>query len=308
MNLAALLMAAALVGSPLTGDVGGYLERSAEAEYSGEQYVSCVTPDGDRTAVFDMAQVDGTVVAWAAADEAAIVTMGPGRSTTISGDEVEAAVVEGSAAVGDDDAYQAGSTTEVSYLGREAMEVPLLRDGDELRVLLTIDSETEAVVRARTYDAEGDLYCDRRMVTFTAGAADVPDVAVDVDVETASPTDDVPALLPAEIGGFRLLDTYPLDDGTLSYYSDGYFSVGVVVTDRPVGFDPEEDVTVVPAAAGEYQRSYLAGSVTVTWETREGNLAVIGDVPPDLVDSILAGLPDPASEGFFDRIWSRLFG
>lgn len=307
MSAVVILMAAAMAAIGLTGDVGGYLERSADAEYSGEQYVSCVTPDGDRTTVFEVAQVDGTVVAWAGADDATILTMGPGRSATITGDEVEAAVVEGNGVLDDSDAYDVGSTTEVTYLGREASEVWLMRQGEQ-RVVLTVDTETDAVVRARTYDDDGALYCDRRMLTFTAGTTDMPDVAVTVEVEASTPIDEVPSLLPDEIDGFLLLDTYPLDDGTLSYYSDGYFSVGVVVTERPFGFAPEDEVTTVTTEAGEYRRSYQAGSVTVTWESDEGNLAVIGDVPPDLLDSILDGLPAPVNEGFLGRIWSRLFG
>lgn len=306
MNSGVLLLVAAMAGTGLTGDVGGYLERSAEAEFSGEQYVSCATPDGERTAVFDVAQVEGTVVAWAGSDGAPILTMGPGRSATISGDEVEAAVVEGSGVADGSDAFEVGPTSDGTYLGREVVEVSLLRDGEE-RVLLTVDTETDAVMRARTFDAGGDLYCDRRMLTFTAGTAEMPDVG-NIEVEAESPTDDVPALLPSEIEGFALLDTYTLDDGTLSYYSDGYFSAGVVVTDRPLGFGPEDEITTVSDEAGEYRRSYQAGSVTVTWESDAGNVAVIGDVPPDLLDSILEGLPAPSSEGFFGRMWSRLFG
>lgn len=307
MSLSVWLMAAALAGSSLIGDVGGYLERSADAEYSGEQYVSCDTPDGDRTTVFEVAQVDGTVVAWAGAEDAPILTMGPGRSATISGDEVEAAVVEGSGVIDESDPYEVGATHDVMFLGRDAIEVSLLRQGDE-RVVLTVDAETEAVVRTRTYDDSGDLYCDRRMLTFSPGTSAIPEVAVAVDVEAATPTDDIPSVLPDEIDGFFLLDTYPLEDGTLSYYSDGYFSVGVVVTSRGFGFAEGEEVTTISTQKGEFRRSYQAGSVTVTWESADGNLAVIGDVPPDLLESILGGLPQPASEGFLGRIWSSLFG
>lgn len=306
MNSGVLLLLAAMAGTGLTGDVGGYLERSSEAEFSGEQYVSCATPDGDRTAVFDVAQVEGTVVAWAGAEGAPVLTMGPGRSATISGDEVEAAVVEGSGFAGGSDVFEVGPTSDGTYLGRDVVEVPLLRD-TEKRVLLTVDTETDAVLRARTFDASGDLYCDRRMLTFNAGTAGVPEVAT-IEVEADSPTDDVPDLLPSEIEGFVLLDTYTLDDGTLSYYSDGYFSAGVVVTDRPLGFGSEDEITTVSSESGNYRRSYQAGSVTVTWESDDGNVAVIGDVPPDLLDSILEGLPAPSTEGFFGRMWSRLFG
>jgi hypothetical protein len=46
----------------------------------------------------------------------------------------------------------------------------------------------------------------------------------------------------------------------------------------------------------------------VTWVSASGNMAVIGDLPPDLLDALLDELPPPVHEGFLGRIWSRLFG
>lgn len=306
MNLSVLLVAAAMAATPVMADLGGYLERSAEAEFSGEQLVACETPDGARSSVFNLAQVDGTVVAWEAGDEVPIVAVAPGLSVTVTGDEVEASVVEGNP-VAESDLYSVGSAREITYLGRPAEEVPLMREGDE-RVRLVVDSATDVVVRTYTYDGDGSLYCDRRLLSFQLDVSDVPSVVLSAEVEAATPIDSAPEQLPETIEGFSLVDTYSLDEGTLSYYSDGFFSAGVVLTTRPITFSQNDDVVEIDLDSGEYRRSHQAGVATITWVSGAGNMAVIGDLPPDLLDALVSDLPDPVRENFFDRIWNRLFG
>lgn len=304
MSLAALLLALAVAGSTITGDLGGYLERSAASEFAGEQVVSCDTPDGDRRSLFEIAQSGGVVAAWVSDDgEAPIVTVGPGSSAVIEGGTVEATLVEGTA-MGDDDAYTVGEETPTTFLGRPALEVAFRRDGTE-RVRLTIDDATGAVLRTRVYTGAGDLYCDRRLVSFETEGVVLPiEGTAAVDQGAAEPIDP-PSELPAAVDGFRLLDTYQLEEGTLSYYSDGFFSVGVVITDRPVLPD---DAVPFELAGGHYLRVFGPGTVTVTWMAEAGNMALVGDLPPDLVESFLGGLPAPTRPGFFGRIWNSLFG
>lgn len=306
MSFAALLLSALVVGTPVSADLGGYLERSAEAEFSGEQLVSCETPDGGRSSVFNLAQQDGTVVAWEGGEDTPMVGVAPGLSVTATGETVEASVVEGSPVV-DGDEYSVEEIGESTYLGRPVVEVSLARDGTE-RVRMTIDSDTDALLRTITYTEDGSRYCDRRLVSFDEDLGDVPELAVDAEPEPASPIDESPEELPSSIEGFDLVDTYPLEDGSLSYYSDGYFSVGVAITDRPISFGNSDEVVEFSARDGSYRRSYQAGSVTVAWEAGAGNMVAIGDLPPDLLDSFLAELPPPDSGSFFDRIWTRLFG
>lgn len=308
MTLAVILTIASLVvPSALTGDLGSYLERSAAAQFSGEQLVTCQTPDGPRDSIFEMAQDHGSVVAWSNDPSRPLATAAPGMAATVSGDQLEAAAVEGTTSQDGSPLYQVGEPSELTYLGRPAGQVSVSRQGVE-RARLTIDDETQAVVRVTTLTGDGEVYCDRRMVSFQPGSSAIPAQAPVVEVEKTAPLDSAPAQLPSTMEGFRLLDTYPLEDGTLSYYSDGFFSVGVAVTDRPVDFADDARVVDVTSGGGRYERSYEAGQVTVTWETEADHLTVIGDLPPDLLDSVLGNLPSPARHGFFGRIWSRLFG
>jgi hypothetical protein len=163
-------------------------------------------------------------------------------------------------------------------------------------------------MRTVSYDGEGSLYCDRRLLSFHEDLAGVPDVPLQEEAEPLTPIEDAPKDLADTIAGFELVDTYSLEDGTLSYYSDGFFSAGVALTHRPISFSESETVVEVQEQSGSYRRAYQAGSVTVTWETDAGNMVVIGDLPPDLLDAFLSELPTPRQTNLLDRIWTRLFG
>lgn len=305
----AVMVVVAVMALPVSlhGDLGGYLERSAGAEYSGEQLVSCDTPDGSRDSLLQITQVEGKVMARTDDSAAPIVTAAFGMSATVTDTDVKAVSVEGSDTDGDEDSYTVGRVSSTRFLGRNADKVEVLRN-DVKRVEMTIDAATGAVVRSKSFNADGSLYCDRRMVDFVEGASLAPvNVAAD-DTERLVPLDEKPPGLPETISGFVLADTYPLEEGTMSYYSDGFFSFGVVMTERSIGFDSGVDVVEVPGGKGDYERAFEAGRVTVAWENSDGHLALIGDLPPDLLEPVLAALPGPSTPGFFDRIWARLFG
>lgn len=306
-HLVALVASFLIVPTSAVADLGGYLERSATAEFSGEQLIACDTPDGSRDSLFEIAQSGGWVVVWNDADVDERIAVGSGVMSTVSGDQVVASAVEASDLGSDSAAYVVAEEVPTTYLGREALEVTIERDGVE-RISLTIDVETDAVVRTEVFDDSGNTYCDRRLLSFTPGEVSDVDGLEPIDAEPAAPIDSAPAELPETTHGFRLLDTYQLDDGTLSYYSDGFFSFGAVVTGRPVGFEEAAEVVVVETEMGTYRRSYVAGRVTVAWASASGNMALVGDLPPDLVEDVLSDMPAPVGTGFFERIWSRLFG
>jgi hypothetical protein len=37
-------------------------------------------------------------------------------------------------------------------------------------------------------------------------------------------------------------------------------------------------------------------------------MALVGDLPPDMHQTVLSGLPAPADPGLFRRLWRNLFG
>lgn len=305
MKLTVWLATVPLILGAINADLEGLVEASSQTDYAGEQLVSCHTPDGDRTSVFQVAQVDGTVVAWTEGESESVVTVSPGRTVTVTGDEIAVSVVESGGGAADVASYELGTEREVTFLGRSAIEVPLVRDGVQ-RAVLTVDSATGAIVQTVSLDASGAPYCERRLLSFQTEGIRTPPVSIGQEVDSATPIESAPPAVVDANNGFQLLDTYAIEQGTMSYFTDGFFTAGVVVTQRPISL-PAEAVTV-QAESGIYLREYEAGTVTVTWKAGDSNYAVIGDLPPDLLEDFIAGLPAPTDSGFLGRLWERLFG
>ena len=279
------------------------LEQGQEASYSAEQVISCATPDGMRDALVRIEQVGGELQLTSSVSGDVEVTAGAG-GWTITSDEgllAQATVERGDPA--DDELYVVEEEGAVEYLGRVAMAYLLVRDG-EPRAELTIDDETGVVVEAVTLTLDTEVYCERRFVSLDTetpeidkksggGVGDPP-----TPVETSS--------LPESVSGFELLDQYEDESGVrFAYYSDGFFSFALFETPSAVAV-PE--ATPVELESGDYLRVFTAGQVTYVWETRDSGMALVGDLPPDLHQAVLAEMPRPEDPGLFRRWWRALFG
>ena len=308
-KLVALVAVFALV--PATAAVGADLDelltRSQEANYSAEQIISCSTPDGVRDAVVRITQSGKDLTLSSSVTDDVEIAAGAGSwSLRQSGGLVaEAAVDAGNEKT--DPLYSVVEERSVEFLGRAAMSYLLLRDGSP-RAELVFDDETGALVEAVTFSIEGDVYCERRFVSIDAGAAETSALAAETagsdgtsltGVETGS--------LPDEVAGFELLDQYEDEEGLrFAYYSDGFFSFALFETGPDAVALSESDVVEVDS--GAYQRVFTAGQVTYVWETRAGGMALVGDLPPDLHEPVLAAMPAPEDPGFLRRWWRNLFG
>ena len=300
-------LVAALVVIPATAVLGAdldeLLERGQEASYSAEQIISCSTPDGVREALVRIEQVGGELQLTSNATDDVEVTAGAGGWTiTSDGGLVAQASVDGGVSPGDE-IYVVEEEGAVEYLGRMAMAYLLIRDG-EPRAELTIDDETGVVVRAVALTIDSDVYCERRFVSLDTQ----PPV---IDKKSVESADNPPTLvetssLPESVAGFDLLDQYEDENGVkFAYYSDGFFSFALFETPTAVAVP---DSTPVELASGAYLRVFAAGQVTYVWETRESGMALVGDLPPDLHETVLAEMPHPEDPGLFRRWWRALFG
>jgi negative regulator of sigma E activity len=177
-------------------------------------------------------------------------------------------------------------------------------DNGQVRAELVTDDAVGALLRVVTYGADGEVYCERRFIAFDTG---VPTLrSSDTPSEPTLQAYDSSGSLPEQLGGFARLDSYEDDDGfVFGYYSDGFFSFAVFETPSVVRLNESSEVTFDEST---YGRAFTPGQVTYSWETPNGGLALIGDLPPDMHPEILAGLPDPHAAGIFRRIWRSLFG
>ena len=292
---------------PATGaaatDLEDLLRHGQEATYSAEQIIHCSTPDGDRDALVRIEQVgDELRVSSSVRDEVEIVAGAGGWTLTRGGGLVAEATVD----AGDTAAeplYVVEDERAVEYLGRAAMAYLLIRDG-EPRAELVIDNETGAVVKAVTLTIDSEVYCDRRFVSLST---EPPEFEAKPKGSTkTAPMAIESSTLPQSVAGFELLDQYADEEGfTFVYYSDGFFSFALFETPYPVALP---DATVVEFEWGPYQRAFTAGQVAYVWETRDGGMALVGDLPPDLHPTVLAEMPSPEDPGFFRRWWRSLFG
>ncbi len=280
------------------------LEQSREAAYTAEQIISCSTPDGVRDAVVRIAQSNGEIRMTSTVAGGAQVSSGDGGWTlSRQGGVISSASVD-SEMEPVEPLYVIEDTASTNFLGREATVHQLIRNGVP-RAELVFDNETGAIVAATTFTANGDTYCERRFVSFDSAdpGLDSPELLVEDELQ---PRSEVETLLPEIVVGFVRLDLYEDEEGfRFAYYSDGFFSFAVFETPTTVALP---DAVTVQFGDGAYQRSFAAGQATYVWETRSGGMALLGDLPPDLHESVLASLPPSRDPGILRRIWRSLFG
>jgi hypothetical protein len=290
--------------SALGTELEELLERGKDASYSAEQLISCSTPDGVRDAIVRITLASGELTVSSNVTDDIEVSAGAGGWSLTQGGGL---VAEAAVAAGGEKAeplYTVEDVGAVEYLGRGAMSYLLIRDG-EPRAELVVDDETGALVEAVTYAVDGEVYCERRFVSL--------DTQMPLSQDEAAPGSGITppnlvdeSTLPVAVAGFERLDQYEDEDGfRFAYYSDGFFSFALFETPTAVAL-PE--ATTVELGSGIYNRVFTAGQVTYVWETRDGGRALIGDLPPDLHESVLAEMPHPQNPGFLRRWWRNLFG
>ena len=309
MRAVVVLLVMAFAVMPATGalaaDLDELLDRGKEATYSAEQTISCSTPDGVRDAVVRITQTGGDLTVTSNVTDDVEVASGAGTWTmTQGGGLVAEAAVEAGEGDEKEPLYTVEDEQAVEYLGRAAMSYLLIRDG-ERRGELTFDDETGALVEAVSFTIDGEVYCERRFISLET---DVDEATESVSTELAGTEPSVvkTSTLPEVVSGFDLLDQYEDEDGLrFAYYSDGFFSFAIFETPAAVAL-PE--ATAVEWGSGVYHRAFTAGQVTYVWETRNGAMALVGDLPPDLHEGVLSEMPGPESPGLLRRWWRNLFG
>lgn len=290
-------------GTALASDIDGLLDRGKAAAYSAEQVITCSTPDGVKDAVVHIAQNGNELRLTSNAADGLEVSVEPGDWTmSREGAVVDSTEVETSDQAADPK-YLLDEGQAAVFLGRKAT-IYEMSDGDLLRAQLIFDDMTGAMMRAVTYTDEGEVYCERRFISFDPTPPDLPeDLAGEPDHLDAT---EVETSLPDDLAGFSLLDLYSDPQGfVFGYYSDGFFSFAVFETPTLVVLD---DSTRMSLDTGSYERAFTPGMVTFAWETSVGAMALIGDPPPDMHEEILGELPPSVQRGWFERLWASLFG
>ncbi len=298
-----VLVLVLLPGVAYASDLDQLLQRGHDAAYSAEQIITCSTPEGVSDAVVRISQSGGDLRMSAQVSSDVEVTSGYGgwalsrAGSVISSTEL---VTSGEALT---PRYVVDDGTAAAFLGRRATLYEM-RDGDLLRAQLIFDNSTGALMRAVTYTGDGSVYCERRFISFNPARPLIPTSPIN-DADHPAQTESV-GEMPDELAGFHRLDLYADEQGfVFGYYSDGFFSFAVFETPSLVVLPDATD-----ALMGEhmYGRSFTPGLVTYAWETAGGAMALVGDLPPDMHQQVLEGLPAPVQRGWWGRLWRSLFG
>ncbi len=306
------LTVVALVGQAMPAsavDLGEYLERSAQSEYSGEVFVVCDTPDGTVAQFVEVTRSAGEL--WVKTSESEAVASNGELYQRAPDGTVQATRIDSSADWELSTKYTVLDTGRAQELERPVQVVTVM-EGDVERVTLHFDDGTGALLRSEVRNGDRSMYCSSSFVSFSEEPR-----AIDESVRRGTPesveTVDFASIdeeaLPARVGGFDRLDVYEgPESSTVAYYSDGVFSFTVIASRKTVTIPELEDAPTAEIAGRKYQRLFQPGQVVYAWESRVGGYALLGDLPIDLQEAVLADLPHPGRPGFFARLWRSWFG
>ena len=69
----------------------------------------------------------------------------------------------------------------------------------------------------------------------------------------------------------------------------------------------DSDASDVELDGGSYRRLFEPGRSTYVWESEMGGMSMVGDLPLDLQEAVLAELAPAERPGLLTRLWRRLF-
>jgi hypothetical protein len=278
------------------------MEESQGATYSAEQLIICETPDGVKNTVIDLQQRGGEIRYGSGSDNETEIWSGHGAWTGPAGGSQIDTDQSQEAEPAPPSLYTLSEGDPIDFLGRPAT-LYSLSDGDLVRAELVVDDEMGVFLSVVTFDASGAPYCERRFVSFDTNVPDWEQAPRDDgDVLASAPAASMPGIL----GSFALVDVFSDESGlTFAYYTDGFFSFAVFQSPVPIAAG---DASAYVLADSQYQREFAPGQVTYTWPVGTGGMALIGDLPPDMHDEILASLETPVGRGFLNRLWRSIFG
>lgn len=259
------------------------------AVFSGEQSVVCNTPDGRSSDIFELAQADGVLVSRDSSGTVRAAAVTPATEWNLEGE------------------YRLEALGRRLFLQRPVEMVEVM-EGDLLRLRLRFDVATGVLLASDVFNGDGTLYCSTRFVSFAPGE---PGIAGQVNraLLDLSPTDSFnSAALPDVIAGFDRISVSegPQAEVVSAYYGDGVFSFTVLNSPRVINIPELASAPSVEIDGRDYRRQFELGTVVMSWNSGEGGIALIGELPLDVQTDVVAELPLPR-RGLFERIWHNLF-
>lgn len=282
-------------------DLEEYLASAALAEYSGQQIVITMWDGESHGGIYQIAHASEMTVI--GGSEGSLV--GPGR---ISAGSATAVMVQVWSRYSVNDRYTTSEPVPTVRLGRSAEVIEVLQ-GDRVRARFVVDALTKVPLATEIFDGAGRLFRYSAMLEFDPkpglsyadmeAMADGYDVMFPVEVTS----------LPHEAGGYIRADTYAGPDETIqAFYTDGLFSFSLFEIDSDARLDHFDDAGTIDIAGSTYRRLITPTEIWLFWETGDVGYVLVGDLPPDHLEEVLADLPPPRQRNLLSRLWRGLFG
>lgn len=315
------LVALGLAGAVLLGPVAAladdaledYLEQAAASDFHGTGILFCAWAGLSAGVAYEVTRSGG--VSMVSGPEGDVLS-GAGTTATRDGAaEWRAIELTSASSWRLSDRYTLSARQPTSRLGRPATAYTVMEDGRP-RVRLVVDDASSVPLLTEVLDGEGRVFRVAVMVEFEAGdavarvaaARPMGELSGMEGTETMLPVAP-PATLPGEVAGYRMADTYLVPGGTIqAFYTDGLFSFSVFEARR--GSTPEAFRSAPNWEAGgeRYRRIVTPALAWIQWHAPDHSYALVGDLPPDHLVAVLAGLPEPGNRSWFVQLWRRLFG
>jgi hypothetical protein len=203
--------------------------------------------------------------------------------------------------------YEVGDITDVMHMRRAAQRVEIM-EGDMKRATLIVDRRSGAVLLSETFNGEGRIFrtvslSDFKPYRMYPEPDDMSSVPVQVIMHSESD------LLPDELAGYRIVDVFPGPGGSeQGFYSDGLFGFSLFAISKRTAIEGFDESMALVTDVGVYEMIPTAQDVRLRWADKDRNFVLVGDIPPDHLEEILAELPSPEGESMLKILWHKLFG
>lgn len=293
-----------LLGTLPAPDLVDDLDGAADAEFVGRQLVVCWGADGAVAHVTDIEQSGGMTMVTGpdgsfVIGEGKMIEQWPGGIRYLEMTPSTAwrlwegySVQEGLAGVADP-------------AGSRAVEI---RQGDALRARFVLDVATATPLTTEIYNGNGSLY---RYSTMLEVRARADDAMLDMDDMPEPDHRDhaVAEAIPVAAGHYWAADSYAAPGGVQVFFTDGLFRFSVFEVNRKSDGGGLADARSAEIGdRGGYHRLYTPGAVSVFWRTADQAYVLVGDLPPDHLEAVLAELPPPGRPNVLKRAWRWAFG
>jgi hypothetical protein len=291
------------VSPAIADELSEYLEDADAAAYSGTRLVSTSWDGIESMGIMEVQHVGG------------LTMVGSGQSYTMVGHGKVRAV--GSSGVSIEYANRSELPVAHGYVlthggmavraGRP-ISVIEVHEGELLRMRMKVDAATRAPLETEVYDDEGAVFRYSTMVEFSPETPDIDDYVDDGEYYMMLPLEQ--AQLPGELGRYQLVDAYSgPGDAEQGFYSDGLFRHSLFTISGRASLKtlaPDGQTWMLDGFT--YVRMVTPTEVWVFWNSPDATYALVGDLPPDHIEAVLAELPRPGQRNWFSRMWQRLFG